>query len=458
MAAHERRDMDGADVLPTASTITDASPPPPLREGSRAWCRCTDEELDRLIFQGGSGDVPSSSSVAVPGAPGKDAPPPWLHAGSPDGFASGLFGADSYDDMLWFLSCAAGSHQEDLDGSEVGIEDTTDVADPDRREHEGPAEELFTEREVAMAASAWRRVARLRAFSAQGMSPTGADSGALLSVHQIAAGDLLQALPGVSFSDGGVDVYRSGDLGTVSRVFREATPTHSSSAGDESVEVTWARTGRKSGEACPRDRFRFVRRQVLAPGDLLQALPGREYAINGVEYCRSGDQCTVSRLRRGADSGDQVVEVVCARTGRATPVALGAWMEAFVFVRRQSLEIGDILQALPGVELPEGDGTAFIYRSGDEGTVLRFHRSGGREQRIEVWWANSRRRSDESARWMQWFRLASRRQQPTADGVGPGAGKRRANRFAGAPMAGQEHSVGLPLNSLEVERDCRLSL
>lgn len=283
--------------------------------------------------------------------------------------------------------------EDDTDSQCIGFQD----AEVRGRREDLLREELFTEREVAAAAGSFARVARL-----EGTRPSLAGCPWAIQV-----GDRIQAMPGASFLDEGVDIYRPGDEGTVSRVFREEC--------SECVEVTWSRTGRKSGEAAPRQRFRFLQRQVLRLGDLVQTLPGREHLL-GVEG--SDGEGTVSRLRRSGD--DEVVEVTCARTGRVGAVPLSAWMEAFRLVRHQSLQVGDVLQSLPGIDLVEGG--AELYRPGDEGVVTCFYREERTgEERMQVTWLRSGRKSDESALWMRWFRLLPRSRASRVHGPGAAA-------------------------------------
>jgi len=326
---------------------------------------------------------------------------------------------DPVDGALWLLSCIAGSVEDEvtaIDGMttvEVGF-----PGPPPGREPDLSREELFTHREVAMAAHTWTRASHLNDGATEA-------SGGFWS-HMILPGDLIEAPPGMNFVDDGIDIYRGGDTGTVSRVY------HEDSTREECAEVTWSRTGRKSGESCPRERFKFLRRQNLALGDLLEALPGRECILGGVEHFKAGDEGTVSRFRKGAD-GEELVEVTCQRTGKVGTVVLSTWMEAFRFVRRQALEVGDTIVALPGVEL-EDDGVQ-LYGVGDEGVVTCFYfeESTG-EDRMEVMWIRTGRKSDESARWMRWFRLLLR--TSIADGASPPSASRWPNRFVGNGSGG----------------------
>jgi len=175
-------------------------------------------------------------------------------------------------------------------------------------------------------------------------------------------GDLIQALPGVYLVARGdptpgdgwrndVEIYSAGDEGTVM-----GFPT-TGRKQQTYIEVMWARSGLKSVEEGLQQRFRFLRRQTLAVGDLLQALPGRNCVIDGKDICRSGDVATLSRFisAKGAKCGE-FIEVVCARTGKLCSVEKHAWMSVFRVVRHQVLEAGDLLEVLPGVGLDDHDG------------------------------------------------------------------------------------------------------
>jgi len=416
------------------------------RSRQRGCCVCQDETALASWLLGGSDGARANATEEFRSGQKRD-------GGDAD---SGLLGGGPSDDALWLLSCVAGSQSDEIDSTCVGFDDqTVEVggvagAPSTRREAELAREELFTEREVAMAAGTWARVSRLRSLN-RDQEVSGGDTRG--KNYTIMPGDLLQALPGVSFLDSGVDVYRAGDEGTVTRFFQEE------STGEECVEITWARTGRKSGEACPRERFRFIRRQVLTLGDLLQALPGRECVLGGVEHCRSGDEGTVSRFRKSALDGEELVEVTCARTGKVGTVALGSWMEAFRFVCRQVMEVGDTIRALPSVELQDLSGE--LYRAGEEGIVTCLYREVGTgEDRMEVMWLRSGRKSDESARWMRWFRLVPRTAAPSSPARWP-------NRFSAAwasppgsaPAAAEVAAYAEAATSMEeMERRLRSSL
>lgn len=288
----------------------------------------------------------------------------------------------------WMIQCIPDCLEDEFDSVQVGYEDPQGEQRVSSREIDLGTEEFFTVREIALAARAWAWVSHRR------------ESGACAG-HVLEPGDLLQALPGVSFTEKGVDIYRSGDEGTVTRLDKDAT------SGHEFVEVMWARTGRKSGQPAPLNRFRFVRRQPLAIGDMMLVLPGRKCTVQGVEVTRAGDEGTVSRFRRAKADGYELVEVTCARTGRVCTLARANWMDVFQFVRSQRLEVGDMIQALPGIELM--DDSQELYREGDVGRVVCFYTETGGEDRMEVFWQRTCRKSDESASWPRWFRLLSSR-------------------------------------------------
>lgn len=291
----------------------------------------------------------------------------------------------------WMIHCLPDCLEDDLDRAQVGFEDPHREVRDCSSEIDLGTEESFTTREIALAARAWAWVSHRQ------------ESGAYAG-HVLEPGDLLQVLPGVSFTEKGIDIYRSGDEGTVTRLHKDAA------TGQECVEVMWARTGRKSGQPAPLNRFRFVRRQPLIIGDLMHVLPGRKCTVQGVEVCRAGDEGTVSRFRRAKGEGYELVEVTCARTGRVCTLARANWMDVFQLVSRQRLEVGDAIQALPGIELM--DASQELYRAGDEGRVACFYQEPGTgEDRMEVLWMRTSRKSDESAQWARWFRMVSSRSQ-----------------------------------------------
>jgi len=281
------------------------------------------------------------------------------------------------------------------------------------------------------------------------------------AMHVYSPGDLLQALPGAQNVDSnGVEVYRAGDEGTVSRIYYEA-------GRRACCEIVWSRTGRKSNETRPRQRFRFVQRQNLMVGDLLLVLPGRKCAMNDVELCAAGDEVTVVRFGRTVSSSatEDYLEVACARTGKLCTAPRASWMSVFHFLRRQTLEVGDLIQALPGSRAVLNSEGHEVYADGDQGTVMRFyHRqvapkegksqedsdnsSGGRsstgrwrntEERMEIFWARSGKRSHElAAHWMQHFFLV------------PKAGPEVSwpNRFSKSTASSSTQGYGNP-NELE---------
>lgn len=332
----------------------------------------------------------------------------------------------------WTIRCLPDCLEDELDSAQVGFEDNGEQSKVGSREVDLGTEEFFTAREIALAARAWAWVSHRQ------------ESGACAG-HVLQPGDLLQVLPGVSFSDKGIETYGPGDEGTVSRLHKD------SATDQECVEVMWARTGLKSSQPAPLSRFRFVRRQPLAIGDLMHVLPGRKCTVQSVEVCRAGDEGTVSRFRRAKGDGYELVEVMCARTGRVCTLARASWMDVFQRNSRQRLEVGDTIQALPGIELK--DDSQELYRPGDEGKVTCFYTEPGTdEDRMEVMWIRTSRKSDESAQWARWFRLVSSKSQQRPE-------EQRHNRFtASSPAAAPQQQEASTQQSSRADANSRLIL
>jgi hypothetical protein len=66
-------------------------------------------------------------------------------------------------------------------------------------------------------------------------------------------GDRLQALPGQDFQEDGVDFYKEGDCGTITKVYRD-------DKFNRRIKVVWERTGESSGcfESEWRERYKFI--------------------------------------------------------------------------------------------------------------------------------------------------------------------------------------------------------
>jgi len=218
------------------------------------------------------------------------------------------------------------------------------------------------------------------------------------SLVEKSVGDLVQALPGAEFVDpNGVMHFQPGDVGTV------ITFRRTDDAKQARVSVLWVRTRQTSilsDQAW--SSFQFIRTQKPKVGDLLQALPG----IEGIEKTRmdlfeAGDVGTVIDFKRevGAAGATASFTILWARTEKVSVITPVSWMW-FRFLLKQEPRVGDMLQALPGM-----DGEHFS--EGDVGTVSSFFESDGTgEACFSIEWQRTGQVSSYTkAPWIVRFRL-----------------------------------------------------
>lgn len=161
--------------------------------------------------------------------------------------------------------------------------------------------------------------------------------------------------------------------------------------------------------------------EQLSPCDLVQVLPGNRM----VGFYEAGDEGTVQEIVKGAD-GEERVQIVWARTGKAASITK-AGNSAVRLVKKQVLEPGDTLEALPGMELVRDDKD--LYKAGDEAVVIEFRDEPGQEQHVRLLWERTAVVSDlPSKTWMSFARI----KQKGAGGQ-PGSPTRQAPGQPGSP-------------------------
>mmetsp|Transcript_64458 Transcript_64458/g.181362 ORF Transcript_64458/g.181362 Transcript_64458/m.181362 type:complete len:367 (+) Transcript_64458:136-1236(+) len=216
-------------------------------------------------------------------------------------------------------------------------------------------------------------------------------------------GDLLQVLPFKQYTtEDGTVYYKAGDEGTLRDFYEED--------GEDRFSVVWARTGKISVMAKEFwfQNFRILRQQVLEVGDLLQAIPGREYVDSeGSECAHAGDEGTLEEFFKEDATGAPCFSIVWARTGKRSSCWKAAWMEHVRLLQKQDPRAGDLLQALPCKDFADAGG-ADVYRAEDIGKVSKtFKNTSTGERKLEILWERTGRTSTISAStWMSWYRLA----------------------------------------------------
>mmetsp|Transcript_7904 Transcript_7904/g.18514 ORF Transcript_7904/g.18514 Transcript_7904/m.18514 type:complete len:427 (-) Transcript_7904:26-1306(-) len=98
----------------------------------------------------------------------------------------------------------------------------------------------------------------------------------------------------------------------------------------------------------------------LAVGDLVQALP--ECSLEDIYG--PGDEGIVQATFVDEDR----IHIVWSRTGRACSVRKCEWSKSFKYIKKQEVDVGDVMKVLPGLGL-NMDGVEY-YRGGDEGIVV----------------------------------------------------------------------------------------
>lgn len=134
----------------------------------------------------------------------------------------------------------------------------------------------------------------------------------------LAAGDLVEALPGLD-GDGGL--YDGGSRGTV----------QSMEDGASRALVVWIDNG--NATSVPRYRLRLVRKQKLEIGDTLQALPERQVTYEDVEYYRPGDEAIVKDII--VSGCEEHVRVEWTRTGQYSDLPADSWMSSCYLLKKK---------------------------------------------------------------------------------------------------------------------------
>lgn len=139
--------------------------------------------------------------------------------------------------------------------------------------------------------------------------------------------------------------------------------------------------------------------EQLSPGDLVQVLPGNRM----VGFYEAGDEGTVQEFCKGAD-GEERIQIVWAQSGKAASIKVGG-MSAVRLIRKQVLEAGDVIEALPGMELVSEEKE--YYKAGDEATVLEFRDDlPGKDSHVRLLWARTGVVSDLPRKtWMSFARI-----------------------------------------------------
>jgi len=140
--------------------------------------------------------------------------------------------------------------------------------------------------------------------------------------------------------------------------------------------------------------------EILQPGDLVESLDGNE--LEG--FYKPGDVGVVQSFQ--AVSDELRIHVVWHGTGRVCATRTPEWQSCLRLLRREVLEVGDVVEVLPDRTLTVDKQE--VYRFGDQGTVLNFAgEAGGAEpSHVRIVWTRSQGVSDILVgTWMTVFRL-----------------------------------------------------
>jgi len=138
---------------------------------------------------------------------------------------------------------------------------------------------------------------------------------------------------------------------------------------------------RDAGAASTHTESAVADRQ-LEIGDLVEALPGNE--MNG--FYGSGDQGTVQSLF-SKDDGEKRIQIVWVSSGKALSSRQDGWATTLRWIRKQTLDVGDTVEALSGKELII-DGSEY-YRARDEGAVVTIG-----DAHVRLYWTRTGKVSD----------------------------------------------------------------
>lgn len=151
--------------------------------------------------------------------------------------------------------------------------------------------------------------------------------------------------------------------------------------------------------------------EQLNIGDIVEVLAGNRMA----GFYEAGDEGTVQEFHPG-DDGDERIQIVFAGSGKAASINKKSCMTAVRLVRKQDLEVGDVIEALPGMELVQ-EGREY-YKAGDRATVIEFRNDPGHPTHARMLWERTNVVSDlPKAKWMSFVRVVQK-----GGGIAKGSG------------------------------------
>lgn len=178
----------------------------------------------------------------------------------------------------------------------------------------------------------------------------------------------------------------------------------------------------------PRAEDNCDNQEQLGIGDVVQVLAGNRL----VGFYEAGDEGTIQDFYLG-DDGEERVRVVWAQSGKTASIIKKTGLSAVRLVRKQVLEVGDVVEALPGMELVREDRE--YYKSGDQATVIEF-RAEGTTPNARVLWTRTGVVSDlPQATWMSFVRVVQK-----GGGIAKSSGSSAKNSAAGY-VSGQAPKV-----------------
>eukprot|EP00928_Gymnodinium_smaydae_P015083 TRINITY_DN1552_c0_g1_i1.p1 TRINITY_DN1552_c0_g1~~TRINITY_DN1552_c0_g1_i1.p1 ORF type:complete len:501 (+),score=132.93 TRINITY_DN1552_c0_g1_i1:1158-2660(+) len=261
------------------------------------------------------------------------------------------------------------------------------------------------------------RPANLEAIRSGGYEACGAPAASAATA--LSPGDLVRALPDAAVEG----ICAPGDEGTVQSVV-------AASDGELRAVIVWASSGkalsmRKEDWA---SRLVVLRQQRPGPGDAVEALPGQECIVDGVEFYKAGDEgivlsiCADQQDSATARDDQKRLRVLWSRTQKASDLPFQSWMSSCRLMRTGDGKPPAAQQAAAALALSPGDlvraqaeaAVSGICAAGDEGTVQSIIAAsdGDREPRALIVWAStgkalSMRKADWAARL-----VVLRRQRP----------------------------------------------
>lgn len=165
--------------------------------------------------------------------------------------------------------------------------------------------------------------------------------------------------------------------------------------------------------------------EQLTVGDVVQVLPGNRL----VGFYEPGDEGTVQGFHTG-DDGDERIQIVWSASGKAASINKQGCMSAVRLLSKQDLEVGDVIEALPGMELVREDKD--YYQAGDRATVIEFRNDPGQATIARVLWQRTNVVSDlPKDKWMSFARVVQK-----------GGGIAGGPAFAGGPGSPNRAAAG----------------